>query len=122
MRLAISSLLSLILFSNSLIITITYGWYTLNIDSFIEQLCENKDKPALECNGKCFLSKVSEDSSKDKNSKIPSIERQELVYYQVEYLIEILNTSFEVKEANFWYNKNGGYLHQISIFHPPRHS
>ena len=103
-------------------ITITYGWYTLNIDSFIEQLCENKDQPELECNGTCFLSKVSEDSSSDKSSKVPAIERHVLVYYQTACLIEIVNSPADLEQLNFWYPKNEGQLHKLSIFHPPKYS
>tara|TARA_R110002126_G_scaffold181407_1_gene330228 strand:+ start:298 stop:669 length:372 start_codon:yes stop_codon:yes gene_type:complete len=31
--------------------------YVANYDYIIKVLCENKDKPELKCNGKCYLSK-----------------------------------------------------------------
>ncbi|MEZ4858545.1 MAG: hypothetical protein R2781_07015 [Flavobacteriaceae bacterium] len=31
-------------------------YYQLNIDYIIETYCVNKDKPKLQCNGKCYLS------------------------------------------------------------------
>ncbi|SHG55519.1 hypothetical protein [Winogradskyella jejuensis] len=31
--------------------------YAANYDYIIKVLCENKDKPELKCNGKCYLSK-----------------------------------------------------------------
>ena len=34
-----------------------YSYYQLNIDYIIETYCVNKDKPVLQCNGKCHLSK-----------------------------------------------------------------
>ncbi|WP_034887560.1 hypothetical protein [Gillisia sp. Hel_I_29] len=122
MRLAFTYIVSLILFSNSLMLTITYGWYKLNIESFIEQLCENKDKPALECNGKCFLTKISDDSSSDSKSNIPKIERQELLYYQATNIFEILHSPLKLKEANFYYHEVDTNSYTISIFHPPRYS
>jgi hypothetical protein len=34
------------------------GYYTLFTDDFIENFCVNKDQPELNCDGKCFLSKM----------------------------------------------------------------
>ena len=31
--------------------------YLINYDYISEELCENKEKPQLECNGKCYLAK-----------------------------------------------------------------
>ncbi|WP_405563641.1 hypothetical protein [Polaribacter sp. Asnod6-C07] len=33
------------------------GYYQLNIDYIIETYCVNKNKPELQCNGKCHLAK-----------------------------------------------------------------
>jgi len=60
---------SLILFS-SLRVSFTYAYYELDPIGFIENLCENKDKPELACNGKCQLKKVAEDNSE--NQQIPT--------------------------------------------------
>ena len=32
--------------------------YLMNYDYIVNVLCENKDKPALKCNGKCYLAKM----------------------------------------------------------------
>ena len=34
------------------------SYYTLFTDDFIENFCVNKDQPELNCDGKCFLSKM----------------------------------------------------------------
>ena len=31
--------------------------YVINYDYIVKELCENKEKPALKCNGKCHLAK-----------------------------------------------------------------
>ena len=31
--------------------------YIVNYDYIVKELCENKDKPELKCNGKCHLAK-----------------------------------------------------------------
>ena len=57
--------------------------YMVNYDYIVNTLCENKDKPAMECNGKCYLSKelAKENGDNDTNplnnknskSEIPQI-------------------------------------------------
>lgn len=43
--------------------------YVVNYDYIIENLCENRDKPMLNCDGKCFLAKqlAKEMDKKEKN-------------------------------------------------------
>lgn len=43
--------------------------YIVNYDYIVNTLCENKDRPQLQCNGKCYLSKqlAKEAEQKDKN-------------------------------------------------------
>ena len=47
------------------------GYYQLNIDYIIETYCVNKDKPELQCNGKCHLAKqiTPEVDGTDKDTK-----------------------------------------------------
>lgn len=111
---------SIILLSNSVKVSLVYGWYTLDVESFIEQLCENKDKPQLQCNGKCYLSKITEDTSSEKEQTIPVLEWDQLVFCQTELkgndqiAIEVL------ERVDFYYliPSTEGYFH--SIFHPPQ--
>lgn len=67
---------------NSFWATLTFSYYELDTIGFIERLCENKDKPELQCNGKCQLKKVAE--SYDKKQKTPEriIDFRDLVLYQ----------------------------------------
>jgi hypothetical protein len=47
-----------IILANSLKIVGTIGYYALFTDNFIENFCENKEKPEMQCDGKCVLSKM----------------------------------------------------------------
>ena len=60
---------TLILFSTTRV-SVTYAYYELDPIGFIENLCKNKDKPELACNGKCHLKKVTENSSDKQNSPV----------------------------------------------------
>jgi hypothetical protein len=67
---------------NSFWATFTFSYYELDTIGFIERFCENKEKPKLQCNGKCHLKKVAE--SQDKKQKRPEniIDFRDLVLYQ----------------------------------------
>ena len=50
--------------------------YYANYDYIATELCENKDKPYLECNGKCYLEKqlkAVNHSNHDHKSTLPQI-------------------------------------------------
>lgn len=61
--------------------------YVMNYDYIVNVLCENKDKPELKCDGKCYLAQqLAKEARNDKNpfgEKQSKIEVQHLVFYQV---------------------------------------
>ena len=46
-----------------------YVEYTINYEYISEVLCENKELPELECNGKCHLAKQFENAGKKEQKK-----------------------------------------------------
>lgn len=61
--------------------------YVVNYDYIANVLCENKDKPQLQCNGKCYLAKQLKKAQReqDKNpfGEHPfKMETQSVVYFQ----------------------------------------
>lgn len=113
-------LVSILLLSNSLKVSVVYGWYALDVASFIEQLCENKDKPQLQCNGKCYLSKMSADTSSDKEQKIPVLEWEQMVFYNTEIIVahQLIIPILGQKDDYYLIPSTKGYSY--SIFHPPQ--
>lgn len=51
--------------------------YLINYDYISEELCENKETPTLECNGKCYLAKQFQAESKNTENPQLSIEWQD---------------------------------------------
>lgn len=51
--------------------------YVVNQDYIAEYLCVNKDKPMLNCNGKCYLSKMLQEEQDEKKQNLPSINMKE---------------------------------------------
>jgi len=53
--------------------------YFVNYDYIVGELCENRDKPILTCNGKCYLEKqVKEQLNLDHDQKIPQLPKLDL--------------------------------------------
>lgn len=99
--------------------------YAINYDYIVEVLCINKDKPELQCNGKCHLTaelaKVNDDASNQDKNNSKSIKR----ILQVEFLNEdSLHLTYRVNDG---YNQPikshltplYSYLYSSSVFHPP---
>lgn len=116
----ITSLLSLLVLSNSLTVSLTYAHYELDPLGFIKSYCINIDQPELECNGKCHLKKVTETNSED--SKVPTsiINFEELVMlFNMPSSYYISSTQPKSKQHIF-YENHYEYLSYSDCFHPPR--
>lgn len=59
-----------------------YVYYSLDREGFIEQLCENKDKPELNCDGKCMLAQMLQAQSED-DEPMPIIGWEEVLVFFV---------------------------------------
>ncbi|MCG2462346.1 hypothetical protein K8352_16415 [Flavobacteriaceae bacterium F89] len=61
--------------------------YAMNYDYIVEQFCENKDRPQMHCDGKCYLAKqlAKESDQNDKNplgQNTSKIEIGQIVFFQ----------------------------------------
>lgn len=69
-----------------------YIEYNLNKEFIIAELCENKDKPELKCNGTCHLAKQIEkavDEDFDDKDKAPSVKLEYSVTAHLSSLQEV---------------------------------
>ena len=80
--------------------------YISNYDYIVNVLCENKDKPELNCNGRCYLAQQLAAES-EQNQQNPFGENTGLDIPQI--LISPFDTSFKTesffsfkKEVRFW--------------------
>ncbi|WP_146104908.1 hypothetical protein [Polaribacter gangjinensis] len=111
---------SFILLYSTLRVSFTYIYYTVDPIGFIEELCENKDTPEMQCNGKCQLKKVSESSQSSEKVPVNLIDFKELILYK-ETLQSYTKLSFFEKNLTlFSYLNNYTYLNTESSFHPPK--
>ena len=112
--------LSGIMLLNILHVPFTYAYYYLDQSGFIALLCENKDKPELECNGKCHLKKITQKETDENNSPIPVIIEKEIILF---FQNPTKNTAIEfIEERSIFdmYLTHYSYTEAYSLFHPPR--
>ncbi|MGX1023131.1 hypothetical protein [Psychroflexus sp. MBR-150] len=83
--------------------------YILNYDYIVNVLCINRDKPKLNCNGKCYLMKMIEDKQAEK----PFDKRAfQMELYPIGF-ISILNLEF--KKVSFYKNTIYSYIDIYNI-------
>ena len=98
--------------------------YVVNYDYIVNELCENKLKPELKCNGKCHLTKelakASEGNSDNSSDKKITFEQTEIVFFQEIKPIEIRQIYF-LNETSIGHNYSNLYFHlnDCAFFHPP---
>lgn len=108
-----------ILFS-SLRISLTYAYFYVDPVGFIEKLCENKDKPELQCNGQCHLKMVTEQSTKNDKTPFPEIELKKVLLYignQKKFSIPEIES---VVRPNIPYINLYAFTSENRIDHPPQ--
>ncbi|QXP52339.1 MULTISPECIES: hypothetical protein [unclassified Cellulophaga] len=99
----------------------TLGYYILFTDNFVENFCENKSRPALECNGKCVLSKMLlQQASEDKEPlNIDFLRIETVLFLGTIFNIEFVvpgNTSY----LNLGYHITYSFKLIAQITHPPQ--
>lgn len=97
--------------------------YIVNYDYIANELCENKAKPQMHCNGKCHLmkelAKASEDEKPQSDKKSVHHET-EVLFCEVLDVFSFSQSSFiSVCKNETAYSNLYSNLNAISFFHPP---
>ncbi|MEC7265089.1 MAG: hypothetical protein VXW38_15225 [Bacteroidota bacterium] len=93
--------------------------YVINQDYIAEYLCVNKDKPMLNCNGKCYLAKMLQKERDEKKQNLPAIDLKEYPIGFVEVFEQHFGEQAMKKGAipNLGSSEPNQFID--SIFHPP---
>lgn len=99
--------------------------YAFNYDYISTRLCENRDKPELNCNGKCYLKKKLVKAQKEASNRPASqktIDFSELLSFSIENF-HAFGIQFQTKSTTSitYGEKASHYTFQFSNipFHPP---
>ncbi len=98
--------------------------YIVNYDFIIKELCENKEKPELACNGKCHLMKElakANDSDKPLSTDKKEANKQPIeVLFLEKFPVDFqLFTYREEKKINSFYSNLYQNTTTFSTFHRP---
>lgn len=98
--------------------------YVINYDYISKVLCENKTKPQLKCNGKCYLMKqLSQSSTSEKSvptEKKENSSEKDVLYF--EGICNVCELSFIHKEMpifNIFYLNLYSFFNTQMLFRPP---
>jgi len=96
--------------------------YAIGYDYIVKVLCENREKPEMQCHGTCYLkselaraSKEESSSTEKKNSETSSTT---LFYLVIESLC-LLSLHDIKNKINTFYSNLYTYLNTFLVFHPP---
>ncbi len=97
--------------------------YQTNKEYIASVLCENRNKPKMACNGKCYLNKKIE-ASKNHDSHDHSLPQIDLSKYPVAPLYNKISDSVNVIEivesSTFFYRQELPVKYTSSVFKPPQ--
>lgn len=100
-----------------LIITLNFK---LNRD-FYEEICENRDKPEMHCNGKCHLKKqVQESHQKESSKETGKQEREPSVFVPTCKISHSSPILYQVTTLLIQRQLLPSQIRYFDIFHPPR--
>ncbi|WP_051473848.1 hypothetical protein [Aquimarina macrocephali] len=81
------------------------GEYIMNYDYIVKNLCINKDRPRLKCDGKCYLKKqLAKESDSENNpfkDKKSKNEIQHIVFFQLLLDFDLKNEPENTVENNY---------------------
>ena len=98
--------------------------YVVNYEYISKELCVNKAKPKMKCNGKCHLmkelAKVSENETPISSNKKTASHELEVLFFEEIKSFKIAPIYFEDRQkANNNYSDLYFYLNSDSVFRPP---
>lgn len=93
--------------------------YVINQDYIAEYLCINKDKPEMDCNGKCYLMQKIQKENEEKKQNLPAINLKD---YPIGF-VNIISCHFKSPEITkietFDYLNLYNKSFFTPVFHPP---
>ncbi|TCI93036.1 hypothetical protein [Tenacibaculum sp. M341] len=93
--------------------------YAINYDYISKILCINKDKPALQCNGKCQLMKKLKQQQEDDYSSLRIVMEEYPIGFVEVLDVQNNTTTYKKQKNNYHYSVDYSYLYLNAVFHPP---
>jgi hypothetical protein len=97
--------------------------YAANYKFISRELCENKNKPQMHCNGKCHLMKElakASEQEKPVSEKKTSLQTAEVLFLEPIAQLKVAGVEYAVyPRQSFFYCNLYTHIGYQSVFHPP---
>lgn len=101
------------------------AWFFVNQKRIADKYCENKDKPMLHCNGKCYLVKQLKMEQEQKSQPIPEgiTYSKDAPAASFHYFPSSIKPAAVTVSAKITVQNSNAYSYLLirDIFHPPGH-
>lgn len=96
--------------------------YNVNKEYIASVLCENRNKPELACNGKCYLNKKIKESKNHKSHdhSIPQIDLSKYPVAPISYFVYSIKDPKLIVKKIFFSKVKSPSKYNSSIFKPPQ--
>lgn len=103
---------------------LVWVWFKANQTFIAKELCINRDRPELSCNGKCFLmTKMREVHRQGHDNFVNGLENllgKDLVYVFQAFTLHLLQPASAVQhKSHFFYRTSLSILHTLALIKPP---
>jgi len=99
---------------------IVYADFVANRDYIAKNLCVNRDRPEMKCNGKCQLCKRLRAEDKKENKGLPALKNLKLFsLFNSPKNIFNFNPSNDASKFASLYLEDNSASHKPGVFHPP---
>jgi hypothetical protein len=97
--------------------------YYANYNYIVTELCENKDKPFLECNGKCYLAKELNKVNHENNNHESNLPKINFDNFPTTIIVNINYSFTTLKHSsiiNYYYKDCAPLEIYNSVLKPPK--
>ena len=97
-----------------------YAGYELNQKYIAAKLCENRDKPQIHCNGKCYLAKKIKQAEEKEKSQEHNAQKN---HFQEAFIVQNTRIVFSARlleVISSKYTSRVSRQHDADIFQPPQ--
>ena len=98
-----------------------YADFAANQDYIAKNLCENRDKPDMKCNGKCQLCKRLKAEDRKENKGLPAGKnlKQNTLFSSAKNIFNSAAVNNDANQYASYSNASFSSLHKQGVFHPP---
>ncbi|GGF45557.1 hypothetical protein GCM10011339_37550 [Echinicola rosea] len=112
----------MIIVLNSMVFSVIQMDYVLNKEYIAENLCINRDKPEMNCDGKCFLAEKLQEAQDQKEQQPGGIDfsRDFGIYILQDNHFGFQQTPIPLNLPKAFYQGGKYFNTTTDIFHPPK--